>query len=873
MSRVTTTAQKPRAKAAAPRPASRKKPSSGAQPNSAPVDRFTPSTGPAGTLSLKRTDFLRVVRPSLASKPETADSRELLFEADNSRWQNLAKAEKDLKQLKNGTHPGLIERTKKAEEKRDQALRSLALGRQERKSQIARQRSKVELESAQLESDLRSYFPARRQDISGHRNAGTEAQIALRRSGDTGKKAERALERVNQLDARLASEHLSPSQRERYIAQREQEVESFKTLGLTYPSADDLKRFRAEGAPKGETAQDILSRAAHHKTQARRLKKDLDTTWARKGDYKREKTAEFQTKLDELKAQEADIDRTYFRLQGQYVGQARQEIKDARAGLEASLERRTSEKARTFQASELSGNLRNAAALQGVPDDAQALLRNGQLEFTNKMGQKVTVSTSEGQVTAHTDQRHESFDGRKLPGDVVTSTLDKDGTLTDQTTSYAQTYGPEKRAYIKQERLQTTSPDGRIDRTIKDYKLPFGAQESRLESIIETKLDRAGNGTEVVRKPDGKEVRTYHLEQNKVVAKTAPFPSESSLQAQAERVVSDSLVQIPDKKGRSRHDTNALVQSQPVGGKEPWRTHAHYDGSPVVVIAFEGTGSFDERRPKLMQEMGRRLQEQGVDTTSDKFSPAPLLDRALEKERGRGANWSGLSSGPLTEVVKDPKLNNSVQWLSFPSEEVEAFSSPEAYKDLELKQYVRDYRLSSRGTSRGIDAAVERMREIAQSAKYQGKSPKFVLLSHSSGGRSSVKFAERMKGEVNPATGKPYEFALAVSIDPVREAHEAVGEIALDKINIFDSERATVNSRRQPESLFKTSNVETWLNYYQTSDTKGLDMGFGIHGSPIVGAENHHLEGFDNPNNAHGPVAYHNDVLERFKKEMHALIP
>ena len=109
--------------------------------------------------------------------------------------------------------PGLAEKTKKAEEKRESALRSLSMGRQERKSQIEEQRTTIEGESAKLKSDLKNYFPGVRKDIAKHRNAGMDAQVALRRTGDTGKQAERQLERVNQLDARLASERLTPEQK------------------------------------------------------------------------------------------------------------------------------------------------------------------------------------------------------------------------------------------------------------------------------------------------------------------------------------------------------------------------------------------------------------------------------------------------------------------------------------------------------------------------------------------------------------------------------------------------------------------------------------------------------------------------------------
>jgi hypothetical protein len=367
------------------------------------------------------------------------------------------------------------------------------------------------------------------------------------------------------------------------------------------------------------------------------------------------------------------------------------------------------------------------------------------------------------------------------------------------------------------------------------------------------------------------------------------LPSDKEMAAQAEAQVRESLRKVPETPGRSRHAINALVQSQKPGEPATQTVKAHYDGSPVVVIAFEGTGGFDARRPALMQSLGRELQAQGHDTTDSRFRPAQLLDKALQKVRGRDAHWSGLASGPLQEIVKDPELNNNIQWLSFPSEEVELLSDAEAYKDIDALQLVGDIKRSTSGTSRGIDDAVARVTEIAREAQKQGKSPKFVLVTHSSGGRSAVKFAEKLGKLRNPSTGEPFQIEKALTIDPVREAHEAFLEAGREVIN-KKTEQAwnkvrtalgfrpkkvyppNIGSRHQPGSLYRPQNVNQWVNFYQRTDTEGLKMAieFGIHGSPIRGAENHEIK--DTSTDGHGAIAYHSRVLDRMTSELRDLV-
>jgi hypothetical protein len=384
-------------------------------------------------------------------------------------------------------------------------------------------------------------------------------------------------------------------------------------------------------------------------------------------------------------------------------------------------------------------------------------------------------------------------------------------------------------------------------------------------------------------------VDTVALSAQSAVGVKGSLPSNRELLGKAKAHVAQSLRKVPETRGRSRHATNALVQSQKPGQAATNRVQAHYDGSPVVVIAFEGTGGFDARGPILMQRLGRELQADGHDTTHSRFRPAQLVDIALKKVRGRDANWSGLVSGPLSDIVKDPKLNNNIQWLSFPSEEVEFLSDAEAYKDIDLPELVRDIRLSTSGTSRGIDYAIARVQEIAQQAKELAKNPKFVVLTHSSGGRSAVKFAEKLGRLKNPTTGSPFQIENAMTIDPVREAHEAFVEAGCEVINkktehTWNGVRKalgltptkvdppTIASQSQPESLYRPQNVKEWVNFYQRTDTEGLKIAvkFGIHGSPIRGAENHEIK--DTSTDGHGAIAYHSRVLSRITGELRSLV-
>lgn len=363
------------------------------------------------------------------------------------------------------------------------------------------------------------------------------------------------------------------------------------------------------------------------------------------------------------------------------------------------------------------------------------------------------------------------------------------------------------------------------------------------------------------------------------------LPSDQELKALAQGVVEESHSRVPDHAARNRHGLNALLQAQDWNGDPVKGGPVHYDGSPVVVIAFEGTGAFEARKAPAMQLLGRDLQAQGADTSDPRFQPDRLISEALGDKSGQPARWSGLSQGPLEAIVKDAELNQKVQWLSFPSEELEILSDPDFTKNLSPKQLLDDIARSSSGTSPGIQAAISAVKDISQQAAEQGKTPKFVLLSHSSGGRSAVKFAEELKHLKDPV-----QVPLAISLDPVREAHEAVGEASRELLNKGTEHNLNrvadflglpqktvyppkVSSKSQPESLYRPDNVDEWVSFYQKSDSEGLKMkpAFGIHGSPVAGAENVLIP--DVGSAGHGEIAYHPEVLKRVAEELRELLP
>ncbi len=407
--------------------------------------------------------------------------------------------------------------------------------------------------------------------------------------------------------------------------------------------------------------------------------------------------------------------------------------------------------------------------------------------------------------------------------------------------------------------------------------------------------------------------------QSVVLVPTSSQPLETATPAQVkaavEKATNQNYNQVNQAFHEDRHELNQRLQLQDPSKPRSQENLTRYNGEDVVVISFEGTGAFEPRRLQIMQETAADLNSQGL-KSDDLFGPTTA---AIEGKKGKEANWSGLNKGVHTEILKDKELQERTRILSFPSEESELFRGEEVKKSWG-KSYVIDslkdgknpitkirseIEKSYSGNTPGIDNALIAMRDIQAQAKAMGKSPKFVVIGHSSGGRSMVKFLEKAKS-LKDENGNAVKFELALSIDPVREAHEAalegLGKLAngfTDKwivkgtlhnlnrlipfgnpIPVPKSAVPTIGFMSQPGSLYAPSNVKPgkYLSFHQKADTEGLGMGFGIYGSRVKGAINKQVFYQDKEKTeplgaqGHGGISYSYTVKKAFTEGVRGIL-
>lgn len=302
--------------------------------------------------------------------------------------------------------------------------------------------------------------------------------------------------------------------------------------------------------------------------------------------------------------------------------------------------------------------------------------------------------------------------------------------------------------------------------------------------------------------------------------------------------------------------------------------------SKALVIAFEGTGAYEPLVPATMARFNKCFGGK-----VDKKIAKKIYSKTREvfkESTGKESKWSGLESGLMTEMIS-LKNGKNVDWYSFPSEEVEQLAGLDKLKDTSISQLVSDVKDSVASNPKGIQNARSCIKKYIKEAKAQGISPKIVVTSHSSGARSLVKFVEHMKKDVG------VDIDLAFSIDPVKEAHHAVEEVLPQKLGEplryakwklmggkgDEYPFSAVWSHGQPASLYKATNVKEHINFYQSEDREGLQIGgdamkFGIHGSPVAGADNHYMTGLGT--SAHQGITYEHKVVDKFKDKMKALL-
>ncbi|MCJ8346629.1 hypothetical protein MJH12_13890 [bacterium] len=311
----------------------------------------------------------------------------------------------------------------------------------------------------------------------------------------------------------------------------------------------------------------------------------------------------------------------------------------------------------------------------------------------------------------------------------------------------------------------------------------------------------------------------------------------------------------------------------------------------ALIIAFEGTGAYESYIPALMERARIQLRDK-VDTSL--FSNTLKYSTKIFKEsEGKEAKWSGLQNGVMKALYKDPDLlKGNFNWFSYPSEEAEVLAGLDGISGKNLLRLVKDIRNSVGSNPLGLQGAVSCTSKFIFEAKNLGYFPNIIVVTHSSGARSSVKYAEHLKKKrylnlkYKIQTG--IKIDLIMTIDPVKEAHEALKEAALQisgyatkstvnwllpKSLEIENPDARVWSRHQPSSLYKPSNVKRFVNVYQKEDTLGLKIGikFGIWGSPIANADEQYRIRKGLTGSAHGEITYHEKTLSLFKSEINKL--
>lgn len=366
-----------------------------------------------------------------------------------------------------------------------------------------------------------------------------------------------------------------------------------------------------------------------------------------------------------------------------------------------------------------------------------------------------------------------------------------------------------------------------------------------------------------------------------------PSRLRSASVAEIKQAVADAVAQnyalVPDRRGETRHQLGQRLRAQ---------ASANHVRPAIVVLAFEGTGNFAPRMVPVMQAAAARLEGKGLSARGSAMTLQYAAFKRLTAITGQEPNWSGLATGPLESLLQDPELRAATLWLSFPSEEYEVMAKLTGLKQVPLAQVGAMLLGSSPPATPGIDMAQAELREILASSGE--RPPLLVIAAHSSGSRSAVKFLEHA-AEIRDVQGRPLRFPLALSVDPVAEAHLVMSEAltslrrhwtgralnrlrawldALPLISLPQARLAAprVRHRDKPVGLYAPANVDAFLNFYQQQDTEGLRVAprFGIHGSSVTGARNLEITALGRE--GHGQISFHPRVTASFVAALKALL-
>lgn len=291
----------------------------------------------------------------------------------------------------------------------------------------------------------------------------------------------------------------------------------------------------------------------------------------------------------------------------------------------------------------------------------------------------------------------------------------------------------------------------------------------------------------------------------------------------------------------------------------------------TLVFLFEGTASFDPRRVAALKIALKSLKGHVDFSVLEKELGNEIDELALIGPRyPELLRWSGLIKGPVNDTLKEFSREDLL-WWHFPSEEFEAIAYPERLMDYSISDWFKEIKNSYQNKSPGMLSALKCVDDLG--AEIQTK--KIILLAHSSGVRTAIKFAESLYKKY-PLLKIPLAFA----IDPVEEVQWAVKEVLSQHLDptreFFDKGGVAIDTRENRDGLYKPINVDRWITMYQNRDSFGFGFKkfpFGIHGSPVRGAENIFISMPDNKEiKAHGTICYHPETIRYWKREFRQVL-
>lgn len=304
-----------------------------------------------------------------------------------------------------------------------------------------------------------------------------------------------------------------------------------------------------------------------------------------------------------------------------------------------------------------------------------------------------------------------------------------------------------------------------------------------------------------------------------------------------------------------------------------------HKNSKGLFLVFAGTGAFN---PRTFDIMSKAIKCKHLRQMPEKLQKKTytLAKNMLAAKGSSYTKWSTIEMGPMTRMIMSKPLKSKMAMYNFaiyPSEESKLLISEANLTIENIRKIPEEMKRSVKGKPIGIKNALNCTDIYLNGMKAKGKTPKIILMSHSSGGRSVVKFLESLKQRTTS------DVDLVLTIDPVKEAHHAVEEVlpqvahryleqgAAWILDVDVPQRvAAVWSRKQPKVLYKTSNSKRWINFYQLVDTRGLKgpVKFGIKGSPIHKADHNHYIKEGLGASGHGEIGYNARVKDIIEDEI-----